>query len=120
MSRRPRSSRSTATLAGLPFAVTARRDDAVIGAAWGWSAGPALELADLAVAPEHRGQGVGRHVLAGVEDLARSRGCTILGATAVTGGATGLLAAAGFRVVDAPDGRPSAAPRRWERHLGAG
>ena len=59
--------------AGLPFAVTARRDDEVVAAAWGWSARGALEVADLVVAAEHRGQGIGRHVLAAVVALARRR-----------------------------------------------
>src|SRR5436190_16516649 len=68
--------------AGLPFAVTARRDDEVIAAAWGWSARGALEVADLVVAAEHRGQGVGRHVLAAVVALARRREGELAGAGA--------------------------------------
>lgn len=105
---------------GLPFAVTARRSGMVVAAAWGWSRGPTLELADLAVSPEHRNEGVGRHVLAAVEDLARSRGCVAMGATAPVGGAAAaLLAAAGFtrlagvRVGTDADERPG----RWERAL---
>ena len=39
----------------------------VVAAAWGWSARGALELADLVVALEHRGQGIGRHLVAAVE-----------------------------------------------------
>ena len=57
--------------AGTPFAVTARRDDVVVAAAWGWSARGGLEVADLVVAAEHRGQGIGRHVLAAVVALAQ-------------------------------------------------
>jgi len=96
---------------GVPFAVTARRDDEVVAAAWGWSARGALEVADLVVASEHRGQGIGRHVLAAVVALARRRECDLVGATAQRAGAgAALLAASGFRVLDtAAEG-----PRRWE------
>ena len=102
--------------AGLPFAVTARRDDTVVAAAWGWSARGSLEVADLVVAAEHRGQGIGRHVLAAVIALARRRGCDLVGASASRGGGGGaLLAASGFQLLDGPgDG-----PRRWELSLGA-
>jgi GNAT superfamily N-acetyltransferase len=101
-------------LAGLPFAVTARRDGEVIAAAWGWSARGALEVADLVVSAEHRNQGVGRHVLAAVVALARRRECDVVGAGAPRGGGgAALLAAAGFRLLDgAADG-----PRRWELSL---
>ena len=100
--------------AGLPFAVTARRIDEVVGAAWGWSARGALELADLVIAAEHRGQGFGRHLLAGVVALARRRDCELVGAGAPRGGGgAALLAAAGFRLLDGPaDGA-----RRWELSL---
>ena len=100
--------------AGLPFAVTARRDDSVVAAAWGWSARGALEVADLVVAAEHRAEGVGRHLLAAVVALARRRECEVIGASAPRGGAGGaLLAGAGFRLLDGPgDG-----PRRWELSL---
>ena len=100
--------------AGLPFAVTARRNDEVVGAAWGWSARGALELADLVIAAEHRGQGFGRHMVAAVVALARRRGCELVGAGAPRGGGGGaLLAAAGFQLLDGPaDGA-----RRWELSL---
>lgn len=102
--------------AGTPFAVTARREGQVVGAAWGWSARGALELADLVVAAEHRGQGIGRHVVAAVEALARRRECTMVGATAPSEGAPGaLLAASGFRLLPAADGVPGA--RRWAHRL---
>ena len=100
--------------AGLPFAVTARHNDEVVGAAWGWSARGALELADLAIAAEHRGQGFGRHLLAGVVALARRRDCELVGAGAPRGGAgAALLAAAGFRLLDGPDD----GARHWELSL---
>jgi GNAT superfamily N-acetyltransferase len=96
-----------------------------VAAAWGWSARGVLEVADLVVASEHRGQGVGRHVVAAVEALARRRGCTVVGANAPTGGAAAaLLAASGFDLLpvggepapNRPEGGASA-PRRWEHHL---
>jgi GNAT superfamily N-acetyltransferase len=111
---------------GVPFAITARREGPAVAAAWGWSARGALELADLVVAAEHRGQGIGRHVVAAVEALARRRECTVLGANAPTGGAAAaLLTAAGFKVVPtaSTESTPSRTsggagePRRWEHHL---
>jgi 2'-5' RNA ligase/GNAT superfamily N-acetyltransferase len=99
---------------GRPFALTARRDGEVVGAAWGWSARGALEVADLVIAAEHRGLGFGRHVLAGVAALARRRGCEVAGATAPSGGpGAALLAAAGFRPLPASGGGPI----HWELRL---
>ncbi len=104
--------------AGVPFAVTARREGQVVAAAWGWSARGGLELADLAVAVEHRGQGIGRHVVAAVDALAARRGCDVVGASApVQGASAALLAAAGFRMLPADEGATGA--RRWEHHLAA-
>jgi ribosomal protein S18 acetylase RimI-like enzyme len=40
-----------------------------------FAARPLLNLHDLAVAPGHRGKGVGRRLLAAVEDAARAAGC---------------------------------------------
>lgn len=100
--------------AGLPFAVTARRDGTVVAAAWGWSSGDALELADLVVAAEHRGQGVGRHLVAAVEALARRRGCVAVGAAApADGAAASLLRACGFVLAGEADGHR----RRWAHAL---
>src|SRR5690606_485175 len=59
---------------GLPFGVSARRDGALIAAAWGWTSHQRLEVADMVVAARHRGTGVGRHVLAAVEALGARRG----------------------------------------------
>jgi 2'-5' RNA ligase/GNAT superfamily N-acetyltransferase len=101
---------------GAPFAITARREGAVVAATWGWTAGGRLEVADLVVASAHRNQGIGRHLLAAVEDLARRRGASVLGAAAAGGGApAALLSGAGWGTVAEPDpeGR-----RRWERLLG--
>jgi GNAT superfamily N-acetyltransferase len=70
-------------------------------------------VADLAVVAEHRGQGIGRHLLAAIVALADRRGCELVGAVAPSGGGgSALLAAAGFRVLDG-----TASPRRWERRL---
>jgi 2'-5' RNA ligase/GNAT superfamily N-acetyltransferase len=102
--------------AGTPFAITARRDGAVVGAIWGWTAGARLEVADLVVAAAHRNQGIGRHLLAALEDLARRRNASVLGTSSAAGGVPGaLLAGAGWGAVGEPDpdGR-----RRWERRLG--
>lgn len=102
---------------GLPFAVTARRDGTVVAAAWGWSAGDRLEVADLVVAAAHRNQGVGRHVIAVVEALARRRGCTRTGASAPTTGAAGsLLRSCGWTPAG-PAGGSNPEHRRWERAL---
>ncbi len=102
--------------AGEPFAVTAYREDQVVAAAWGWSARGALEVADLVVAVEHRGQGIGRHLIAAVEDLARRRGCEVVGTSASSDGApAALLAAAGYRALATDQGETG--PRRWEHRL---
>jgi GNAT superfamily N-acetyltransferase len=96
--------------------VTARREGQVVAAAWGWSARGALELADLVVSVEHRGQGIGRHVIAAVEALARRRDCEVIGTYAAPDGApAALLTASGFRALPS-DGRGTS-PRRWEHAL---
>lgn len=106
-----------AEAAGRPFAVTARRDGAVIAAVWGWTAGGCLEVADLVVAGAHRGQGVGRHLLAAVEELGRSRACRQAGAWAPADGASAsLLQGCGWHLLTRADpGRGGR--RRWERVL---
>ncbi len=102
---------------GLPFAVTARRDGSVVGAAWGWTAGGRLEVADLVVATAHRSEGIGRHVVAAIEDLGRRRACTRAGGAApTTGAAASLLRGCGWSIVPAPDA-PADERRRWERPL---
>ena len=105
--------------AGEPFAVTAYRDGQVVAAAWGWSARGSLELADLVVALEHRGQGIGRHVRRG----RRGRWPPREGARwwarppRRQGAAAALLAAAGFRML--PAERRPGGPRRWEHVIAA-
>jgi GNAT superfamily N-acetyltransferase len=89
----------------------------VVGAAWGWTSGGRLEVADLVVAAAHRGQGIGRHLVVAVEDLGRRRSCTRIGMAAPsTGAAAALLATCGWTIVAAPDA-PAAEHRRWERPL---
>lgn len=102
---------------GLPFAVTARQDGAVVAAAWGWSAGDRLEVADLVVAAAHRGQGFGRHLLAATEALAQRRSCRVMGmAASGVGAAASLLRSCGW----SPSGGDAAHGRwRWERQLGS-
>ena len=104
---------------GLPFAITARRDGVVLGAAWGWTIGGRLEVADLVVAAAHRGLGIGHHVVAAVEGLAGRRDCTVAGIAAPsTGAAAALLTGCGWTLVAAPD-TPTDEHRRWERRLAA-
>jgi 2'-5' RNA ligase len=104
--------------AGTPFAITAYRDGQVVAAAWGWSARGALEVADLVVALQHRGQGIGRHVVAAVEALAARRGCEVVGTSAPSqGAAAALLTAAGFQA--RPGASDGAGSRRWEHLLAA-
>lgn len=100
---------------GRPFAVTARRDGRVAGAAWGWTSGSVAVVADLAVAVAHRGQGIGRKLLDAVESEASARGCdAAIVAAAGEGAAAALLAGAGWQAAgDAvSDGR-----RLWRRTL---
>ena len=71
---------------GRPFAVTARRDGVVVGAARGASDGTEARLACLVVAEGERGQGVGSRLLAAVESLAAERYCTAVVADVAVGG----------------------------------
>ena len=62
-----------------------------------------------------RNQGIGRHLLAALEDLAASRECEVLGMAAPTeGAAAALLAATGWRITPDPDTKGR---RRWIRPL---
>ena len=76
---------------GRPFAVTARRDGAVVGAVAGATGdgspggGAAARLSWLLVRPDVRGQGIGSHLLAAAISLAAERGCSSL--TLAPGGA---------------------------------
>ena len=58
-----------------PFAITARREGAVVGIAAGWTHGGVAHLQNLIVAPDERGQGIGSHLLAAFESLVAERDC---------------------------------------------
>lgn len=105
---------------GLPFAVTARREGEVLAAAWGWTVGGHLEIADLVVAAAHRGQGIGRHLLAAVEAVGGSRSCRRAGIVAPSdGAAASLLHGCGWVLAPTADAIPADQRRRWERALGS-
>ncbi len=112
--RRPPCSPSTAPPSdGRPWAVTARIGGRVAGAAWGWSSGSVVILADLAVAAAHRTSASGRKLLAAVEAEAASAAADVaLIAAPGEGAAAALLAGAGWLAAgDAvADGR-----RLWRR-----
>jgi 2'-5' RNA ligase len=98
---------------GEPWAVTARRDGEVVGAAAGWTAGPACQVARLAVVPGARHQGIGRHLLTAVEQLALQRACAVVETDApADAAADALLSSAGWEPADLGDGW-----RRWWRGL---
>jgi 2'-5' RNA ligase/N-acetylglutamate synthase-like GNAT family acetyltransferase len=69
-----------------PFAITARREDAVVGLAEGTVRGEVCELRRLIVDRDARSQGVGSHLLAAVESLAAENGCRVCRLRAPTGG----------------------------------
>lgn len=83
-----------------PWAVTARRDGCVLGLACGGAVADRLEVDALVVAPAHRRQGVGRHLVAAVERLGRERGATAAVAAVPEGPGDALLAGTGW--VEAP------------------
>lgn len=58
-----------------PFALTARREDRVVGVAVGRTGGGICRLDRLAVDRAERGLGIGTRLLASVESLAVERGC---------------------------------------------
>lgn len=58
-----------------PFALTARRGEEVVGVATGWTNLGVGFLGELVVGEAVRGEGVGSHLLAAFEHLARRRGC---------------------------------------------
>jgi 2'-5' RNA ligase/GNAT superfamily N-acetyltransferase len=104
--------------AGSPFAVSARSEGVVVAAAWGWSIGDRLEVADFVVVEARRGQGIGAHLLAAIEALAWRRHCSRAGISAPTdGAAASLLRGAGWEPVSpAVVGRPGSLAW-WERGI---
>jgi GNAT superfamily N-acetyltransferase len=59
-------------------ALVARRAGAVVGTAECLVNGPVLDLSRLVVAGPLRGEGIGSHLLAAVEHVARVRGCAVV------------------------------------------
>lgn len=101
---------------GQPFALSARTEDELVAACWGWTSGEWLEIADFVVAAAHRGLGIGRHLLAAVESLGARRGCRVAGVTAAPSGAAGaLLSAAGWTIAGPTDH----AQVHWHRTISA-
>ena len=82
-----------------PFAITARRDGAVVGTATGALRQDDAYLARLIVAASERGTGVGSRLLAATESLAAERGCRRLTLrTQAEGTARRFYEARGWRV----------------------
>ncbi|MGQ0830784.1 MAG: GNAT family N-acetyltransferase [Microthrixaceae bacterium] len=106
---------------GLPYAITARREGIVVGAAWGWTVGGHLEVADLAVGSAHRMQGIGRHLVVAIEALGRRRDCTTAGVAAPeVGAAAALLHSCGWTLTPLSGTGSAGTRRRWQRQLGPG
>jgi 2'-5' RNA ligase len=68
------------------YAVSARRDEQVVGTATGWARAGMASLSNLVVRPDVRGQGVASRLLACFESEARGRGARRLAARARAGG----------------------------------
>jgi 2'-5' RNA ligase len=82
--------------AGSGWALTARHQGTVVGEARGWTTDGVARLSWLSVAEGQRGIGVGRRLLAGVEDIARRSGAARLVASSAESLA-GFLRARGWR-----------------------
>lgn len=97
------------TLDGEPVAIGGVRD---LG-------GPAAEIKSMYVAPAARGQGIGRRLLARLEEIAASRGCTTtrLDTLAKLAPACALYESAGYERVADYNYSPHA-DRWYERRLG--
>jgi 2'-5' RNA ligase/ribosomal protein S18 acetylase RimI-like enzyme len=83
-----------------PFAITARVAGVLAGAAVGEVRRPVCRLGRLMVGPEHRGTGIGTHLLQAVEQLGRRHGCERLRLETLVGGrAMGFYAGRGYNAV---------------------
>jgi ribosomal protein S18 acetylase RimI-like enzyme len=71
-----------------------------------WVEAPEAYLEELYVAPEHRGQGLGRALLDGALELSRERGARYIGVATSTADseALGLYESAGFSNLERPGG----------------
>jgi GNAT superfamily N-acetyltransferase len=76
---------------------------AILYAYWGW-----LEISLLALEAEARGQGLGRRLMARIEDLARREGCTRIRTESFEREAFGFYRKLGYQIVghlqDYPEG----------------
>ncbi|MFN8037045.1 MAG: GNAT family N-acetyltransferase [Acidimicrobiia bacterium] len=81
------------------FTIVAQREEIVVGVATGWTALGVGYLTELLVDPRCRGQGIGSHLLAAVEQLAREQACLRLALRTDRGSdAQGFYEARGWRV----------------------
>lgn len=113
VSERPDPEAAAVAGAGRPFAVTARRDGAVVGVATVsvGAGGSGAVVTSLVVAPGERGQGIGSHLLASVESLAAEQGCPSLTASLPGDDAAAFLRHRGW----ADDGTVLRLRRSWAR-----
>jgi 2'-5' RNA ligase len=81
---------------GAGWTLTARHQGAVVGEARGWTAGGIARLSWLSVPEDTRGLGVGRRLLAGVEEVARQAGVSRVAASSPDS-LPGFLRARGWR-----------------------
>lgn len=84
-----------------PFAVVARREEAVVGVASGEVRGSVCELARLIVGQAVRGQGIGSHLLRSVERLAGERNCERVRLRTIAGGDAEMFYASRGYLVEA-------------------
>lgn len=82
---------------------------ALIWAYWGW-----VDVSLVALEPEVRGQGLGRRLMAAIEDKAREEGCLRLRVEAF-GGELGFYKRMGYRVVGELEDYPEGYTYYWLR-----
>ena len=98
-----------------PLAVLARQDGVLVGGAHGWTWGGCCEVVTLWVSEERRGCGMGRALLARVEEAAARRGCRLVVAFTHDVQAPGLYRAAGYTLVATVEGYPAGGAAHWFR-----